>query len=121
MQSGALSALFNRLLTGKTKENKFFIPICMTVFSLAGSTYGAMDSVWGLIPVFTALAIAMGYDALVGVSITAVATFTGFAAATTNPYTIAVAQSISELPLYSAWASDGWYGSYLQVQLFSLS
>ena len=73
----------------------------MTVFSLAGSTYGAMDSVWGLIPVFTALSIAMGYDALVGVSITAVATFTGFAAATTNPYTIAVAQSISELPLYS--------------------
>lgn len=101
MQSGALSALFNKLLTGKTKNNKFFIPICMTVFSLAGSTYGAMDSVWGLIPVFTALSIAMGYDALVGVSITAVATFTGFAAATTNPYTIAVAQSISELPLYS--------------------
>lgn len=101
MQSGALSALFNKLLTGKTRNNKLFIPICMILFSLAGSTYGAMDSVYGLIPVFAALSIALGYDAIVGVCITSVATLTGFAAATTNPYTIAVAQSISELPLYS--------------------
>ena len=43
MQSGALSALFNKLLTGKTKNNKFFIPICMTVFS---DVYKRQDAVF---------------------------------------------------------------------------
>ena len=43
----------------------------------------------------------MGYDALVGVGISVVPVGIGFASATVNPFTIGVAQTISELPLFS--------------------
>ena len=63
-----------------------------------------MDTVWGLIPIFIAVAIALGYDAVVGVAMCYGAGSGGFAAATTNPFTIGIAQSISELTLFSGIA-----------------
>jgi uncharacterized ion transporter superfamily protein YfcC len=77
------------------------IPIFMLVFGLAGSTYGEMETIYAVIPVFVGIAIAMGYDAIVGLSMTGLAVATGFASATTNPFTIGIAQGISELPLFS--------------------
>ena len=73
----------------------------MIVFALAGSTYGEMETVYGLIPIFVALAIALGYDALVGMCMSGMAVAVGFASATTNPFTIGIAQSYAELPMFS--------------------
>ena len=66
MQTGAFTAMINSLLKGRAKDSKLFIPIVMLVFALAGSTYGEFETVYGLIPIFVALSIALGYDALVG-------------------------------------------------------
>lgn len=99
--SGAVTAGIERLLKGKAKDSKLFIPIAFLVFAIAGSTYGEFETVYGLIPIFVALAIAMGYDAIVGVGICFVGVATGFASATTNPFTIGIAQSYAELPLFS--------------------
>ncbi|MGI6736276.1 MAG: YfcC family protein [Anaerovoracaceae bacterium] len=101
MQTGAFQAMLNSILNGRLKNSRFFIPVIMLVFALAGSTYGEMETVYGLLPVFAALAIALGYDALVGMCMTGMAVAVGFASATTNPFTIGIAQSIGELPLFS--------------------
>lgn len=101
MQTGALNALISKLLSGKEKASKLFIPISILIWALAGSTYGELDTVWGLIPIFIAVAIALGYDAIVGVCMCYGAVSVGFASATTNPFTIGIAQSIAELPLFS--------------------
>jgi len=98
----------------KTKgKQEIMIPIFMLVFGLAGSTYGEMETIYAVIPVFVGIAIAMGYDAIVGLSMTGLAVATGFASATTNPFTIGIAQSISELPLFSGLLLDGLSFSYL--------
>lgn len=101
MQTGALNALISKLLSGKEKASKLFIPVSIFIWALAGSTYGELDTVWGLIPIFIAVAIALGYDAIVGICMCYGAVSIGFASATTNPFTIGIAQSIAELPLFS--------------------
>ena len=101
LQTGAFTAMINKLLNSKARDSKLFIPIVMIVFALAGSTYGEFETVYGLIPIFVALAIALGYDALVGLSMSAMAVAVGFASATTNPFTIGIAQSYADLPIFS--------------------
>ncbi len=50
------------------------------------------------------LAYSLGWDSLTGLGMSLLALSFGFSAAVTNPFTIAVAQKISELPLFSgAW------------------
>ena len=105
MQTGAFSAMINSLLRGRAKNSKLFIPIIMLVFALAGSTYGEFETVYGLIPIFVALAIALGYDALVGICMSGMAVAVGFASATTNPFTIGIAQALGDLPIFSGL----WY------------
>ncbi|MGN1413222.1 MAG: YfcC family protein [Anaerovoracaceae bacterium] len=104
LQTGAFTAMINKLLNGKAKDSKLFIPIVMLIFALAGSTYGEFETVYGLIPIFVALSIALGYDALVGVAMCGLAVAVGFASATTNPFTIGIAQTIAELPMFSGLA-----------------
>lgn len=101
MQSGALTSAINKLLGSKARDSKLFIPVCMLVFAIAGSTYGEMETVYGLVPIFVALAIALGYDAIVGLCMCYVGVATGFASATTNAFTIGIAQTIAELPMFS--------------------
>lgn len=73
----------------------------MLFFSVCGTSFGMWEASYGLIPVFVGLAIAMGYDGLVGAVIVVVGIATGFAAGISNPFTIAIAQGICELPLFS--------------------
>lgn len=105
MQTGAFTAMINRLLSSRARDSKLFVPIVMLVFSLAGSTYGEFETVYGLIPIFVALSIALGYDALVGMCMSGMAVAVGFASATTNPFTIGIAQTFGELPMFSGL----WY------------
>ena len=104
MRSSAFTAMIHTLLSGSGKRNKMIIPICILIFALAGSTYGEMETVYGLIPIFVTLAIALGYDALVGVCMCMGAVAVGFASATTNPFTIGIAQSYANLPMFSGLA-----------------
>ncbi len=101
VSSGALTAAINKLLNSKAKDSKLFIPIIFLIFALAGSTYGEFETIYGLLPIFVALAIALGYDAIVGMCMSGMAVAVGFASATTNPFTIGIAQSYGELPIFS--------------------
>jgi len=88
-------------------QNKFIkkmlIPIMMTIFSVAGATFGASEEVIPFIMVFIPLAIMLGYDTITGVAIPFVGAGAGFAGAVLNPFTVGLAQGISEVPLYSGW------------------
>lgn len=100
-KTGTLHAAIGALLKKLNGRESLLIPIFMTIFALAGSTYGEMDTVYGLIPIFVGVAIAIGYDAMVGLAMSGMAVAVGFASATTNPFTIGIAQSIAELPIFS--------------------
>jgi len=100
-KTGSLHGGINVLLKKLNGKEFLAIPIFMVIFAIAGSTYGEWDTIYGLIPIFVGLAIALGYDAIVGLAMSGLAVSMGFASATTNPFTIGIAQSIAELPLFS--------------------
>ncbi len=77
----------------------------MIVFGICGSTFGMYEEVYGLLPAFIGIAIAMGYDGLVGGATVVLGVVTGFAAATLNPFTIGIAHGIAALPI----GSGVWY------------
>lgn len=83
------------------KYQKFIIPVLMIVFSLAGSIFGMSEETIPFILVFIPLALSLGYDSIVGVAIPFLGAAAGFAAAFFNPFTVGIAQGLTDLPLYS--------------------
>lgn len=67
-------------------------------FMLMGATLGTFEEVVLLIPVMMALSYSLGWDALVGLGMSILATNMGFSAALTNPFTLGVAQNLAGLP-----------------------
>lgn len=82
----------------------WLIPVMMVIFSLAGSVFGMSEETIPFIVVFIPLAIGLGYDSIVGMSIPFLGAAAGFAAAFFNPFTVGIAQGIAGLPLYSGLA-----------------
>ncbi|NSW44577.1 MAG: AbgT family transporter [Bacteroidales bacterium] len=77
------------------------IVFIMLIFSLFGAVFGMSEETIAFIVIFVPLAISMGYDSIVGISMTYLAAHVGFAAAMMNPFTIGIAQGIAQLPLFS--------------------
>jgi uncharacterized ion transporter superfamily protein YfcC len=103
-KTGAIEAGIQRLsafFAGRRKLKRLVIPVLMIVFSLAGSTYGMSEESIPFVLIFIPLAISLGYDSIVGVSIPFLGAAAGFAAACFNPFTVGIAQGFSDLPLYS--------------------
>lgn len=100
-KTGSLHGAIHALLKKVDGRETLLIPIFMIIFSFSGSTYGEWDTIFGLIPIFVGVAIAVGYDAIVGLAMSGMAVAIGFASATTNPFTIGIAQAIAELPIFS--------------------
>ncbi len=84
---------------------KYALLLGITLFFMAlGAFFGLFEEVVPLVPVMVALSFYMGWDSLVGLGMSILATNMGFSAAITNPFTIGVAQGIAQLPLFSgAW------------------
>ncbi|MBZ2207685.1 YfcC family protein [Massilia soli] len=77
------------------------IPLFVTMFSLGGATFGMNEEAIPFILIFIPLALALGYDSIVGVAIPFVGTQVGFAAAFLNPFNVGIAQGIAGVPLFS--------------------
>jgi len=80
---------------------RFSIPVMMLMFSIGGATFGMSEETIPFILIFVPLALSLGYDSIVGTSIPYVGAHVGFAAAYLNPFTVGIAQGLSELPPFS--------------------
>jgi len=85
----------------KIGVNNIIIVLIMTVFSIFGSVFGMSEETIAFIIIFVPMSISMGYDSIVGVCLCFFAAGLGFAGATFNPFTIGLAQGLSDLPLFS--------------------
>ena len=106
-ESGAISLAIKKMAAAFSlhpRLHRFIIPALMLVFSLAGSIFGMCEETIPFILIFIPLAMSLGYDSIVGVAIPFLGAAAGFAAAFFNPFTVGVAQGLSNLPLYSGLA-----------------
>jgi uncharacterized ion transporter superfamily protein YfcC len=77
------------------------IPVFVTLFSLGGATFGMNEEAIPFVLIFVPLALALGYDTIVGVSIPFLGSQAGFGAAFLNPFNVGIAQGIAGVPLFS--------------------
>lgn len=90
----------NKLIR-KIGVNNIILTLIMLIFSVFGATFGMSEETIAFTIIFVPMAIKMGYDSIVGVAICFVAAGLGFAGALLNPFTIGIAQGLSNLPLFS--------------------
>jgi len=81
--------------------DNIIITMIMLVFSIFGAVFGMSEETIAFIIIVVPLSISMGYDSIVGVSLAFVAAGLGFAGAVLNPFTIGIAQSLSDIQMFS--------------------
>ena len=100
----AFDALIKRIATAHTHSpfvRAALIPVFVTMFSLGGATFGMNEEAIPFILIFVPLALALGYDTIVGVSIPFLGSQVGFGAAFLNPFNVGIAQGIAGVPVFS--------------------
>jgi len=109
-KSGLLKAVLGNIVK-KFGNRKYLLLVLITlVFMLLGAFFGIFEEVVPLVPLMIALAYSMGWDALVGLGMSILATNMGFSAAVTNPFTIGVANKLAGLDLFS--------GTWFRIPIF---
>ena len=88
-------------LMGKIGTGNLIIVLMMLLFGTFGAVFGMSEETIAFTAVAIPLAISLGYDSIVGVCMVYVAAHVGFAGAMLNPFTIGIAQDLSEVPLFS--------------------
>lgn len=102
LKSGAFDGLVVALMkVFKGKSSVIVIPLFMAIIGTASSTIGMFEEWLAFIPIFAAIFIGLGYDAMVGLAVVALGAGMGFSGATINPFTVGVAQGIAEVPYMS--------------------
>jgi len=100
-RTGTIPAAIRALLDRFGHSAPLLTVLIMFVVAVGGSTLGMVEEFIPLVPVFLVIANRMGYDRIYGLALVLLAAQIGFAAATTNPFTINIAQGIAELPINS--------------------
>jgi len=111
MKTGAINNGIMALINKTKRVEWLFIPLMFLLFSLGGAVFGMGEEAIAFCIVLLPIMQQLGYDAKVTVLTTYVATQIGFATSWMNPFSIALAQSIAEIPVFSgagfrmlAWA-----------------
>jgi uncharacterized ion transporter superfamily protein YfcC len=100
-RTGVITATLGRLLARLGDRGPLLTVVLMFVMAAGGSTLGMGEEFIPLIPVFLIVSKRLGYDRVFAMALVFVSAEVGFAASTTNPFTVNVAQGIAEIPLSS--------------------
>jgi uncharacterized ion transporter superfamily protein YfcC len=109
-KTGILRAVVDSLVRRYGARKYLLLALISLFFMLLGSSFGIFEEVVPLVPLMVALSYSLGWDSLVGLGMSILATNMGFSAAILNPFTLGVAQGIAELPPFS--------GALLRIPIF---
>ncbi len=100
-KSDIMSLFISKAVKRFSRMKYLLMAIIVFFFMLLGAVLGTFEENIALVPIILALAYCMGWDSLVGLGMSMLASCFGFTAAITNPFSIAITQKIAGLPLYS--------------------
>lgn len=104
LRTGAVESGIMKVIAVTNGKEIVLIPILITLFSLGGAVFGMGEEAIPFVMILVPLFIAMGYDAVVGIMCSYVATQIGFGTSWQNPFSLAVAQGVAGIPVMSgAW------------------
>jgi len=100
-ETGALKRGVTSLIRSLRGRDLLVIPIVSLFFATGGVVENMQEEIIPLIPVLLILARRLGFTPMVAVAMSAGAAFVGSAFSPINPFQVAIAQKLAELPLGS--------------------
>ncbi|SDD87570.1 YfcC family protein [Sporomusa acidovorans] len=97
----ALGSLIN--VFGKDKGGWILASIVI-FFALIGAFPAMFEATIPFAPICVSIALALGYDVVVGVAIGLLGVAVGWTAGPTNPWTVGIGHNIAQLPLFSGFS-----------------
>lgn len=101
MRTGAIDAGIFAFINKTKGLERLALPMLFFAFSFGGATFGMAEEVIPFSMVMVPFVIALGYDSIVAVTVTYVASQVGNATSWMSPFSVAVAQGIAGIPVLS--------------------
>ena len=100
-KSGILKSVISHIIKAFGGRKYTLLLVIAFFFMALGAFFGIFEEVIPLVPIIIALSFSLGWDSLVGLGMSILATNVGFSMAVFNPFTIGVSQKLATLPLFS--------------------
>lgn len=101
MRTGAVDAGIYAFINTSKGLERAALPLLFFVFSLGGATFGMAEECIPFAMVMVPFVIALGYDSIVAVTVTFVASQVGNSVSWMSPFSVAIAQGIAGIPVLS--------------------
>ncbi|EOI7544869.1 putative basic amino acid antiporter YfcC [Enterococcus hirae] len=101
MRTGVIDAGIYAFISKTRGLERLALPLLFFAFSFGGATFGMAEEVIPFSMVMVPFVIALGYDSIVAVTVTYVASQVGNATSWMSPFSVAVAQGIAGIPVLS--------------------
>ncbi|MGL4483705.1 MAG: YfcC family protein [Anaerovoracaceae bacterium] len=99
--TGALHAGISNMIKKTAGKELILVPICMITFSLISATAACCEEYLAFLPLMYLVCMACGFDSILSVALLFCASAVGYAGGMTNAFTVGVAQTIAEIPMFS--------------------
>lgn len=100
-RTGAIAAGLGRLVKKLQGRETVMVALLMTAFAICGATFGMAEESLPFVVILVTIALKMGYDQIVGVSMVVIGLYCGYSAGPLNPFNTGIAQGIAQLPTFS--------------------
>jgi uncharacterized ion transporter superfamily protein YfcC len=101
MKTGCIDRGVRALIQRTEKDPIVVLPLLFFLFSLGGAIFGMSEETIAFVILLAPIIVRLGYDAITAVLVTFVASRVGFAASWMNPFNVAIAQGIADVPILS--------------------
>ena len=101
MKTGAVESGIYAFIRKTKGLERLALPLIFFLFSLGGATFGMSEEVIPFAMIMVPFVIALGYDSIVAVTVTFVASQVGNAVSWMSPFSVAIAQGIADVPVLS--------------------
>ena len=99
--TGAMAGGVHALVRRFGNKQNFILVLFLFIFSVFGGTIGMAEEVIVFVPLLVLLCNELKLDRMVALAVCMIGARVGFTTGLINPFTVGVAQGLSELPLYS--------------------
>jgi uncharacterized ion transporter superfamily protein YfcC len=100
-KSGILKSVISRIIKTFGGRKYPMLLVISFFFMALGAFFGIFEEIIPVVPILIALSFSLGWDSLVGLGMSILATNLGFSMAIFNPFTIGISQKLAGLPMFS--------------------
>ncbi len=101
LKTNAVEAGLFRMIEHTQGRDILLLPILFFLFSLGGAIFGMGEEAMAFAMIIIPIVVGLGYDSITGIFVTYIATQIGFGTSWMNPFSVAIAQGVSNVPVLS--------------------